>query len=268
MYRFHSTVTVSEKCHCFSQLGARPGIKNPSRLIGKFENWESFTYECASMVQAFIRVSPFLLLLGFLVGAWLRCASQEVTVRYSGLGLELAGVFIVAYGLIERQALFGLPSIKERTSRVLRQWFDYLRTLLPGQKGQPLTLKVNTGDSIMVGLTGKLSVWKGVPPDAPIESRIEVLEANLLTLKSEQSDSTQHLQKEVNARRDEIASERKARESAHAALNNQLKELAVGGMHLEWIGVVCLLLGVVLATTSTEIAPRLPDFSMTTCANT
>lgn len=147
------------------------------------------------MAQAFFRVTPFLLLLGFPVGAWLQCASQEVTVRYSGLGLELAGVFIVAYGLSERQAVFGLPSFKERTLRVLGQWSAYLKRLLSRQKGQPVTLKVNTGDSVMVGLTGKLSVWRGVPPDAEIERRVEALEANVLTLKSEQSDSTQHLQK-------------------------------------------------------------------------
>jgi hypothetical protein len=220
------------------------------------------------MAQAFFRVTPFLLLLGFPVGAWFLCAPQEVIVRYSGLGLELAGVFIVAYGLIERQKFFGLSSFKERTARVLRQWSEYLKRLLSRPKGQPVTLKVNTGDSVMVGLTGKLSVWRGVPPDAPIERRVEVLEANLLILKTAQSDSTQHLQKKVNAIKDEIASERQVRESAHTVLKNQLKKLAIGGVHLEWIGVLCLLLGVVLATASTEIAPRLPDFSRTTCEKT
>jgi hypothetical protein len=217
------------------------------------------------MVQAFFRLTPFLLLLGFPIGAWLFCAPQEVTVRYFGLGLELAGVFIVAYGLIERQALFGLPSFKERTLRVLRQWSEYLKRLLFSQKGQPVTLKINTGDTVIVGLTGKLSVWRGVRPEAPIEKRLEVVEANLLTLKTEQSDSSQHLQKEVNARKDEIASERQMRERAHAILKNQLQRLGIGGMHLEWIGVLCLLLGVVLATASSEIAPRLLDFSRTTC---
>lgn len=77
--------------------------------------------------------------------------------------------------------------------------------------------------------TAKLSVWRGLPPDAPIEARLSALEANIETLKAEQAETSKKLQEEKKKRVESLDSERRSRESADVELRTRVDTLGAGG---------------------------------------
>lgn len=179
---------------------------------------------------------------------YLTSGEAEVRIRYFGLGFELAGIVTVAVGLEERRKLFGHPRFLQGVWDIVKHWLSIWR------RPQKRVLEIRTGDTVMVGLTGKLSVWRGVPSDAPLPERVTALEANLTTLKDEQGDISKRLQEEEKKRDEAVTSERRAREESDQHLNKKLQELGAGNLHLELLGVIWLVIGLILTTTSSEIA--------------
>ena len=105
----------------------------------------------------------------------------------------------------------------------------------------------------------KASVWQGVPPNASIEDRLAALEKNLRTLRAEHASTERQVEEEARKQADAVISERRARELSTNEIKKQIETLGAGGLHLEALGLVCLILGVILATTSTEIADVLKN---------
>lgn len=167
-------------------------------------------------------------------------------VRYCGMTLELLGVFTVASGLREKRRLFKRPSLLEH----LQHWLG--RRPRWGVRTQ--TILATGAGSISASGSAKISVWRGVAPDATLEVRVAAIEANLETLRSELAETAKQLQEETRNRTEALDSERHARESSVCALQTQLDTFGAGGLHLEAAGLFWLVLGVVLATTSTEVA--------------
>jgi hypothetical protein len=52
----------------------------------------------------------------------------------------------------------------------------------------------------------------------------------------------------------DLASERADRERGDQLINKQLEEFSVGGLHLESMGLIWILLGIIFATAPEEIA--------------
>jgi len=80
------------------------------------------------------------------------------------------------------------------------------------------------------------------------------LEANLLTLREEQTETAQELRQLATRTDQAVTSERGARESAVPTLRGQLEGFGIGDLHIEMSGIFWLFLGVVLATIPGEIA--------------
>lgn len=91
-------------------------------------------------------------------------------------------------------------------------------------------------------------------PGASLEQRVSALESNMVALAKEQGEFSTALSQETAKREEQLASERKVRNEADKELQNKLQELGAGNLHLEWMGILFLLFGVILATTSDELA--------------
>jgi hypothetical protein len=87
-----------------------------------------------------------------------------------------------------------------------------------------------------------------------MEQRVHRLEVNVDALEREQGQLSQALAQETAKRAEELALEQRARNDADTRLQTKLEELGAGNLHLEWLGILFLFFGVILATTSNELA--------------
>lgn len=82
---------------------------------------------------------------------------------------------------------------------------------------------------------------------------MEILCANVETLKGELEAVARELRDEQRKQRDALASERTDRERTVCELRDRLESLAVGKLPVEWAGVWYLVVGVILATIPGEV---------------
>jgi hypothetical protein len=167
-------------------------------------------------------------------------------VRYCGLFFELTGILTVAIGLDDKRRLFNRPNLLDP----LRGWWK--RRPRWGGNAQIIPLTGVVG--ICSAGSVKASVWRGVPPNASVEDRLAALEKNLTTLRTELADTEKRVEEEARKQDAAVASERRARELSTKEIKKQIETLGAEDLHLEAVGLVCLILGVSLATASTEIA--------------
>lgn len=100
-------------------------------------------------------------------------------------------------------------------------------------------------------------MWRGTPPEASVETRLAVLEANMETLRTEQAEIGKQFHEQTKKLTEAIGSERQVRESAVRQIQTQLETFGAGSLHLEMAGLFWLVLGVVLTTASGEVAGAL-----------
>lgn len=187
-------------------------------------------------------------MLVLIIEPWLP-GTLEAHVRYCGLAFELIGILTVAIGLDGKRRLFNRPNLLDP----LRGWWK--RRPRWGGKAQIINLAGISSSSSAV--SGKCSIWRGVAPNASIEDRLAALEENVKTLRIEHADTAKRVEEEAQKQDAAVASEHRARELSTNEIKKKIETLGVGGLHLEAVGLVCLILGVILATASTEIASNL-----------
>ena len=94
-------------------------------------------------------------------------------------------------------------------------------------------------------------------PQATLEQRVAMLQDNYTNL----FDEVGRLDDELRRRTDELSSklhaETAAREATDKRLEEQLKETAVGSLHLDLWGVLFFISGIIAGTASPEIAALL-----------
>jgi hypothetical protein len=78
-----------------------------------------------------------------------------------------------------------------------------------------------------------------------------------LRLREEQSEIDKQLHEETRNRNETLKSEREAREVATRELRTQLDTFGAGNLNIEAAGIFWLVLGVILATASPEVAKGL-----------
>jgi len=178
--------------------------------------------------------------------------SPEDHARYIGVVLQLLGIGTVVHGLRDRRRLFQRPSLLSH----IRTWFSGRPRLNP----KPHVIHVASGNVVASGSTAKISVWRGAPPDSSLDARIDALQANLETLRTEHADTSRELRDEVRVRAEQVDLERRARETAIGDIRSRVDTLGAGGLHIESAGLFWLIVGVVLGTVPGEIASlvRLP----------
>jgi hypothetical protein len=169
---------------------------------------------------------------------------KDDRVRYCGIAFELVGIYIVVTGLHGRQRLFDRPTFVGQVVSWVRRF--------PRLRPQPITMG---GQAHLGGIqaSGRLSVWRVVRENAPVEERLAALEANLTGLKSEFEHERTHAgQRFVDLTR-AIQEEQTQRESATAQLRTTLERLGAENLNLEATGVFWVVAGSLCANAPREV---------------
>lgn len=177
---------------------------------------------------------------------WVFSQDVSAAVRYAGTALQVLGLATVTIGLSETRRLFGRPSLPRKIWR----WFRQLAAAFATPK--PITLQVS--DAVSVAMTGDARVVRGAGPGASLEDRVSVLEENLSRLRDELDVKKQEFRQEIQTVREHIERETQERRAENQQAARRIEEMAVGGLHLEIVGLSWLVLGVVGTSIPDEIA--------------
>lgn len=191
--------------------------------------------------------------IAFLVG-WKLSANDTAGIRYAGTVLQVLGLATVAVGLSDLRRLFGKPSFSQKVLAWLRQIWTAFRS------PKPSTLQI---DNVVVETTlSELSPSGGAGPGASLDYRVAILEENLNRLRDEFNVQVSKIRKELGAVHGALDHEQRAREAETSQMAARLEELAVGGLHLESVGLLWLVFGVLGTSIPDEIAKLLQALSL------
>ena len=95
---------------------------------------------------------------------------------------------------------------------------------------------------------------RGVRPGATLDERVSILEENLKLLRDELDSRLQGVRQELGTVKESIERESQERRVADEKTARKIEEVAIGGLHLEVVGLVWLLLGVTAASIPDVIA--------------
>lgn len=192
------------------------------------------------------------LLAAYLVGHPLR--TREASIRTVGGILQVLGILSVALGISQLRRSFGL---KGTVAEIIEELLHLAKTAVQ-RVAQMLGRRpavINVTGAAALGLSSvraRAKVRSG--PNASVDDRIALLERLIDTLE----DGLSTLQDTIDREREQfnkaLDAEKHAREDGFKALEDRVTSLAVGGIRLQTVGLVWLLLGVLLATWSQELA--------------
>lgn len=178
--------------------------------------------------------------LGLALAGGISCLAASTLddfLRISGLFLQLLGIATVAIGLNLVRRRFGKSSL-------VLEWFQKLPTIF-----KPQTIYPKAVSGTATG--GRVHLSVEINKNLPLGEQIVQLERKLTTLEVSIHDGLEKLDKEHSEKikkvKDSLVAEDKA-------LRNFLEEVSVGGIALEFTGVLWLTVGVVLATVPDMIA--------------
>lgn len=202
--------------------------------------------------EALNEARPYLVnvvLAAALISTWLAPVGELATrVKATGFLFQLLGLVIVVLGLSEARKLFGRPSI----SRGFLSWLRALAMRI--MRGPPSA----SGQSARVGTAREfdqalpLCDKEGSPPT--LEARLKRIETRLDAVQGSTAALTRRMSDAERDMAERIEAEASTRENADAELWHQLEEAVIGGIHLEFIGVCYLSVGMVLTTFPADIA--------------
>jgi hypothetical protein len=170
---------------------------------------------------------------------------RELQIRYSGLAFELLGLLLVIRGIRETRTLFKKPSLRRFAAAWLRSWPSWRVAA---------HVRVGVGHAAVGDMTASLRGTAEISADATLEQKVEALRLQMKVLTDDVATVRADHERRLSAQQDELANEKRARADGDAAIRVLIDESIAGGLHLEAIGVVWLLLGIVLSTASTEVA--------------
>jgi len=177
------------------------------------------------------------LLVAIGIAVW---SKNEVAIRWTGIVLQLFGVFEAAYGIRQTRKLFKRPTFG-------RQWLAERP-----RKLTPISGVGNAAGFSLVRSRGRART--GVPPGATIQQRLARLEQNYETIFDELGTETSVLRAKDAEIEEKLRSEEGERKTGDSTVSNQLAETAIGGLRLQFSGVMLLLAGIIMGTASPEIA--------------
>lgn len=166
-------------------------------------------------------------------------------VRYAGAILQVFGLGTVAGGLSRIRRDFDRPSLLEKVFAWLRQLGATFR------RPTPIALEAHAGGFFTV--SGEARLIHKAGPDSSLDRRVAILEENLNRLRDELDAKDQKIRNDLSTLTGTIEEERRAREMEARRIRRRLEELAVGGLHLELVGLTWLTLGVVGASIPDEV---------------
>lgn len=172
----------------------------------------------------------------------------EPALRLSGMVLQLFGVATVAWGISETRAQFGHPSL---VATFLKWVARFPRYTLPVIHA---TFHINL-DPLTMRAYGTVSP----PPvqDNSLDARMVAIEGALAELRTQIVGLHQRVDEQSQKSAHLLTQESGERARAVANILARLEATATGGIHITAIGVLWFFFGVVLGTSSPELAAAL-----------
>ena len=167
-------------------------------------------------------------------------------VRYAGTTLQILGLGTVACGLEKTRSLFNRPSIRAS----IGGWFRRFAAVFKA----PKSISAQGGLEAVAKVRAEGQVVRGVRPGSPLDERVKALEENLNQLRDELDKKAQEVNRELGGLKKDLQQESQERQAADKGVTRQIEEVAIGGIHLEIVGLVWLFLGVLGASLPEEIA--------------
>lgn len=184
---------------------------------------------------------------GALALGWCLAPTSQATIRYAGMILQLLGLATVAFGLSQMRRLFGRPSLAAR----LADWFARLASVFRRPRSVNAHLHAGVGG---ITMGGKARLSCGAGPETPIERRVAILEENLNFLQQQVNEEVSDLSGRIAGLKAQMERETGERQDEDQRTARKLEEVAVGGLHLEEVGLLWLALGVVGTSVPDELA--------------
>lgn len=202
------------------------------------------------IITAFKKAWPtWLALGGIALSGWvgyLFSQSESETIRYAGTMLQFLGLTTVAIGLSETRRLFGRPSLPHKILFFFRQVASGFAT------PKPMTLQVH--DLTCTPTIENVQLVRAASPEDSLEERVSILEENLNRLREELTVKKQEFQQGIQTVKVQIEREAQERRTENQQVTQKIEEVAVGGLHLETVGLLWLVLGVIATSIPGEIA--------------
>jgi len=186
--------------------------------------------------------TAFVLGIAVIAAIWLR---SEPAFRWIGLCLQLLGIFTVAYNIRDTQERFDRPGLLALAAQWLRRRPRFSSSVAIS------VCAIEGGDSVFG--RARVDIWHNAGSDA-VEARLDAAEKNLIRVRDQihelERETEKRLERQINA----LEQEKQVRAKGDEDIREKLKTSAVGGLHISTVGVVCLFVGVIMSTGSTELA--------------
>jgi hypothetical protein len=215
--------------------GVRQWLRWAAKYITDFSRW--------FLASQYIVVVVVALLVVALPVIFSACLERQI--RFSGMLIQLVGVFIVVLGLRDaRRAFEDQPT----TWQSIKQWWAGRPRFGPRHH-------VLSAAGISLGISSGAARARVSPGrDASLDQRVKLLEQQYASL----SDEVDTLSAETKQRTDELSkaleAERREREDSDNRAKEQLRTAIAEGIPLEFLGAVFVLFGIVADSASPEIA--------------
>lgn len=171
--------------------------------------------------------------------------ATERSIRLTGLFLQVLGIGTVVWGISATRKQFGHPPVAE----LLDSWLRRCPLIRRSAHLQ--------ADGISMGISfagGRLISVFAPNPDANLQERLKHIEQGLETIQKRIEDAERQFDRELSATNGQLVVEAQAREAADKEVLNALESSSTGGVHISAIGALWLFAGVVLSTSSQEMA--------------
>jgi hypothetical protein len=142
---------------------------------------------------------------------------------------------------------FGKPSLANHARNWVRRFGSAFKS------PAPILLRADAAGAIGI-VGGDLRARRGAGSGATVEQRLDVLTENLRLLEEEFDRRVKHLDDKSAELSKALLREGSARKAAYERTSRQIENVAVGGLHLEWAGLLWLILGVVGTSMPDELA--------------
>jgi hypothetical protein len=178
----------------------------------------------------------------------LRPGVRELEVRVIGLTLEWLGIGTVAYGIRETRKLFGHPSARQLARAWMLRFPRWRRRVVVG---------AGAGSIGISGASAQMYVWSNVDPAAPLQEQLNAVARNTERLNERLNQLQSEVDKDLLKHSEALQREQESRARADSDLQLRLEAAETGGLHITFMGVVWLFVGVTLSTLSSEIVQLL-----------
>jgi hypothetical protein len=185
--------------------------------------------------------------------AYVFASDLSEQVLYVGTQLELFGIALVAISIGELRREFGKPSVMSDISR----WFGLVASAFRSPTIVTGTASVQIGPATM---TARGRVRNAAAPNSSVERRLEVLEANFRLLDDDMGQAWRDLMASRSQTEEAIERLRDELRAEMSRLAAQTESVALGGVRLDIVGLVWLVIGCVFANINDDVARVLEVF--------